>query len=147
MNEPPPGTIPRRFSKLDCLEPADTLRMGARSLRSSIGLPSKSTPPNFQRRNTLIAFTMGISAETAGFGDAYMSANYFNTLYFPKDGPVFDLSGGYSADIYGLNVVNNRVVLPQEPGGEVPEPSTYGMVAAGLALAGFLKRRREAFPK
>jgi hypothetical protein len=88
--------------------------------------------------NMAISLEMSLSASVlAAFGGGG-SADAFNTLYFPKDGPVFNLPDGYSAVIYGLNVEGNRV-----GGGEVPEPATFGMV--GVAVAAVVALRRPAW--
>jgi hypothetical protein len=90
--------------------------------------------------NTPLSFHMLLQAWINQFGDAYGYADASNTLYFPTEGPVFDLPEGYSAEIFGMNVVGNRVVLPEDPGGEIPEPAVAGLTALGLA--GFLILRR-----
>jgi hypothetical protein len=95
-----------------------------------------STYETLVMANTPIAFEMRLSAWVSGFAGGGGYAHALNTLYFPKDGPVFDLPDGYSAVIYGLNVEGNRVIgQPNGGGGEVPEPGTYGLVGAALALA------------
>lgn len=83
--------------------------------------------------NVPVNFSMQLLARvTTGYGVA--QASYENTLYFPLGQDVFNLPDGYTADMAGLSVFNNRVVLPTN-GGEIPEPSTYLLVGAGLAAA------------
>lgn len=100
------------------------------------------TPQVLVPVNTPLSFFMLLQAWIGQFGDAYGYADASNTLYFPIDGPVFDLPEGYSAEIFGMNVTGNRVVLPDDPGGEIPEPAAAGLTALGLA--GFLILRRRA---
>lgn len=99
-----------------------------------------STPELLVMANTPYSLNMSLSAWVLGAFGGGGYAEALNTLYFPKDDPVFDLPDGYSAVIYGLNVEGNRVIgQPNGGGGEVPEPSTFGMV--GAAAAAVLLRR------
>ena len=96
---------------------------------------SLSTTDLVVAANTLITLHMGLSASVNGFGTSHGVADVFNTLYFPKDGPVFNLPPGYTAVIYGLNVENNRVVGQDTPTDSVPEPATFALVGLGIAFA------------
>ncbi|MEP7362382.1 MAG: PEP-CTERM sorting domain-containing protein [Acidobacteriota bacterium] len=89
---------------------------------------------------SLEAFALGAGADNSG---ELVSINALNTLRLPRTGPVFNLPDGYSVDAPGLFVFNNRFVDPNGGGGsEVPEPATFGLVAAGLALAAKFRRKR-----
>lgn len=94
--------------------------------------------------NRPLTFSMMLQAGVGQFGDAYGVADASNTLYFPLEGPVFNLPEGYSAVIYGMNVEGNRVAgLDNDGGGgngEIPEPSTLGLMS--LALGALLARKR-----
>ena len=96
--------------------------------------------------NTQYAFSMQLITSTGGgTGDSSGWANAHDTLYFPLDGPVFNLPDGYSAVIYGLSVEGNRVagLDTGDGGGQVPEPATSAMAGGGLALAALLRRRKK----
>lgn len=80
-----------------------------------------------------------VATVSSGNGFGYGEAKFFNTFYFPKSGPVFNLPDGYTASVAGLNVENNRVVGGDV--GEVPEPGTYALVGAGLAAVWLIRRR------
>lgn len=84
--------------------------------------------------NTPVTFTMELLARVeSGMGVA--SASFENTLYFPIGQNVFNLPNDeYTADMPGLSVYDNRVVLP-DGGVEVPEPGTMALMAAGLLAA------------
>jgi hypothetical protein len=98
--------------------------------------------PKFQLPvNTLISFNLFLEAWVDQSGNATGAVSAFDTLYFPLDRPVFNLPDGYSAAIYGLNVIDNRVA--GGGGNSVPEPGTLGLLAAGLlGLLGVISRRR-----
>jgi len=72
-------------------------------------------------------------------------ASFLNTFGFDPNQRVFNLPDGYSVTVEGLNVVGNCVVGgscgENGGGGNVPEPSTYALVGAGLAAALLLRRR------
>jgi hypothetical protein len=92
--------------------------------------------PNVQH-----SFRMRIRASVEVFtGPGYGTAEFINTFYFPLGVDVFDLPDGYTADIVGLNVVNNRVVVPG--GGEVPEPGTFSLMGASIAFVAVLRSRK-----
>jgi hypothetical protein len=85
--------------------------------------------------NTLYTFQMYMHGTAGGgTGNSVGSVQAFDTLYFPKTGPVFNLPDGYSAIINGLNVEGNRVIGQENEPGGVTEPSTCALLAAGLAL-------------
>ncbi len=93
--------------------------------------------------NRRLIFIMSLQAWVGMAFDATGWADASNTLYFPLEGPVFNLPEGYSAIIYGMNVENNRVVgLDPPPGGEIPEPGTMLLAAAGLLALGTARLRR-----
>ena len=98
------------------------------------------SPVFFVPANVPVAFWMQILAFVeSGYGVA--SASFENTFYFPLGQDVFNLPDGYTADMPGLSVYSNRVVLPNT-GGEVPEPGTLALMGASLAGAAILRRRR-----
>ncbi len=96
---------------------------------------SLSTTDVLVNANTLVPLHMSLSTGVSGIGDGHGVASAANTLYFPKEGPVFNLPDGYTAVIYGMNVEDNRVLGEPDSGGAVPEPGTWALVGGGLALA------------
>lgn len=94
--------------------------------------------------NQPLYFSMDLRAWVNQSDDAYGFANASNTLYFPLEGPVFNLPEGYSAVIYGMNVEGNRVVGFDDGGGdgEIPEPGTMALIGAGLLALGAAVRFR-----
>jgi hypothetical protein len=71
-----------------------------------------------------------IALSLSGSGDSVGQITALDTLYFPLNGAVFNLPDGYSAEIAGLNVVDNRVVSTN---GTAPEPGTLALLGLGLA--------------
>jgi hypothetical protein len=49
-----------------------------------------------------------------------------------------------TADIYGFGFVDGSVVIDNVVTSAVPEPATWGLMLAGLGVAGFVARRRRA---
>jgi len=98
------------------------------------------SPVIYVPANVPVAFRMELLARVStGWGVG--QASFENTFYFPLGQDVFNLPEGYTADMPGLSVFNNRVVLPNGGGGgNVPEPSTYALVGAGLAAAALRRR-------
>ncbi|NWF85136.1 MAG: hypothetical protein HXY18_15065 [Bryobacteraceae bacterium] len=70
----------------------------------------------------------------------YGRASACDSLTFPIGEDVFNLPGGYTAVIYGMNVENNRVAGQDEPPIGIPGPAT--LLPAGSALAALAIRRR-----
>jgi hypothetical protein len=105
-----------------------------------IQTPTFTVYPGYVNDLELWAQATVESANGFGFG----VASFLNTFYFPRTGPVFNLPDGYTVNVEGLNVVNNRVVGPNGGGdgggSEIPEPATVALTAAGL-LAVYLARR------
>lgn len=92
--------------------------------------------------NVPVAFWMQILARVeSGYGVA--TASFENTFYFPLGQDVFNLPDGYTAEMPGLSVFNNRAVVPGGGGGgEVPEPATLALVGGGLAAVVVKRRKR-----
>jgi hypothetical protein len=93
--------------------------------------------------NVWVNMTLTLSASAGGgIGNHTGWADASHTLYFPKDGPVFNVPDDrYSAEIPDMNVAGNRVVREGEPGDAVPEPGTYVLVGGGLFATELLRRR------
>lgn len=99
-----------------------------------------TTPTLTVPTNTPIFLSMSILASVDnGVADIGGFVNASSTFYFPLNGPVFNLPAGYTASIAGLNVENNAVVGTAE---SVPEPSTFVILGAGLALLAGVQSQR-----
>lgn len=85
--------------------------------------------------------TLSLIGRLENSGDASGGVYAMDTLYFPLNGPVFNLPYGYSATIAGLNVVDNRVV--RDDGGTVPEPGTLALLGLGFAGIAATRRRKQ----
>lgn len=96
--------------------------------------------------NTWVPLAIDLSASVQGASTGYGRAAAFDSLTFPLNADVFTLPDGFTAVIEGMNVVNNRVQVDEEPGGAVPEPSTFALAAGSLAALGFAARRRRRRP-
>jgi hypothetical protein len=94
--------------------------------------------------NTPIVLDLFLNAWVTNIWDAVGAVGAYDTLYFPLGGPVFNLPLGYSAAIYGLNVIDNRV--GGGGGSRVPEPGPLVLAVAGLLALGLTwpRRRRAA---
>lgn len=102
-----------------------------------------TSPEFYVTPNTMLALRINLmGVVTSSTGTSYGAVSALDTLYFPLNGPVFNLPDGYTATIFGMNVEGNRVVGQDTGGGEVPEPATWISFGAGLALLGLLRRRR-----
>jgi len=90
--------------------------------------------------NQWVPLLMTLSGSVGGFGGGADASVYaIDTLYFPLNGPVFNLPNGYNATIPDMNVVDNKVLSNT---GQVPEPGTYLLTAAGLCVVAKLRRAR-----
>jgi hypothetical protein len=76
---------------------------------------------------SLSAGVGGNTSSTTGWVDAA------DGLYFPGGGPVFNLPEGYTAEIVGMNVVDNAVV---------PEPAVGALFACGASASALRRRNR-----
>lgn len=83
--------------------------------------------------NTPIAVFFELRTVANGFGGTGVAeVNALNTLTFAKSGPVFSVPTGIAVDnIPELNLINNQFTPPASG---IPEPSTYGLAVAGLAM-------------
>lgn len=72
----------------------------------------------------------------SGNGVGYGEAKFLNTFHFATDRDVFVLPEGYSVTVAGMDLVNNRV-----PGGEIPEPGTWGLMLGSFAVIAYGRRR------
>ncbi|MFN7938719.1 MAG: hypothetical protein U0R19_35645 [Bryobacteraceae bacterium] len=96
------------------------------------------TPTFTLPTNMNIRLIMNLTAAVAGgIGTSTGYAQAFNSLYFPLDGPVFNLPDGYTASIQGMNVENNRVLVDNS----VPEPTTWSLAGAALGCLAVGRRR------
>ena len=98
-------------------------------------------------------FLSNYNATSGGTGQAYLSvtggsmASAFNTNGFisPYNSNTADLFAQFTTNAFAGSSVNNWLVSSQDPVignfAPVPEPSTYGLAAAG-ALAGIIALRR-----
>lgn len=92
-----------------------------------------TTPTVVVNTNAPVLLSLGLSASLGGSTASFTGrVDAARTLYFPLDGPVFNLPEGYSAEIVDMNVVDNVVV---------PEPATFLQLACCLTAL-TLRRRR-----
>jgi PEP-CTERM motif-containing protein len=99
--------------------------------------------------NTPLIMEMFLSVSVTGevntfFAESHIASGrstgaFLDTIKFAASGPVFNLPPGFTVNSVDGMIVNNQFVeLP------IPEPETYAMLMAGLALLGFVARRRRA---
>ena len=85
-----------------------------------------------------VTFSLNTTAEVSGSNKddfiLYANNDFGSTLSFVTDGPVFDLSEGYTADSASANIADNAFTF-------VPEPER-GPLAALLTLSGIPRTRR-----
>lgn len=113
-------------------------------LKQNATEPCGIVTPTFQvlpgQVNTLSMLVRAeVQSDNGAFG--FGIADSLNTFKFDPNKPVFNmLPDGYTVEVEGMSVVNNRVVDPNGSG-QVPEPSTYLLAGSALALAILLRRR------
>lgn len=112
-------------------------------LRPDSLTPSFTRTPVFQvfpgQQNSIQLLARAKVTSGAGsFGNGI--ASFLNTFKFDPTQQVFNLPDGYTVEVEGMNVVNNRVVDPNA-NAEVPEPSTYLLAGSALSLAILMRRR------
>jgi len=88
-----------------------------------------------------VTFSLNTTAEVSGSNKddfiLYANNDFGSTLRFVTDGPVFDLSEGYTADSASANIADNAFTFVPEPG---PAPLTALLTLAAVARA---RRRHE----
>lgn len=108
------------------------------SLHGLIGFTStlSTTSPNG------VGITIIAGAETGKYFGGSASSDFFDTVHFPADGPVFVLPAGYTANSVSGNIVDNRWLGPVTA---APEPASLGvwlgLLAAASMSAGAIRRQ------
>ncbi|MEP7366167.1 MAG: hypothetical protein ABI972_23155 [Acidobacteriota bacterium] len=80
--------------------------------------------------------------------DAVADFDFSHTLGLPEGVPVFNLPPGFTANSVSMGLVNNIIGEPiGGDSGDVPEPGTFGLVAAACVFLGCLRRSKTAIPR
>ena len=86
---------------------------------------------------TPVVFSLQLMSGAHAIGNGSALSDFSNSLEFPTGIDVFTLPQGFTANA-GSYLVNNRFTLAA-----IPEPETYVLMVAGLALLAYMQRRRK----